>query len=345
MARAEILGIVTAFIVALAGSLALMPVAMALGRRLGWVVTPRLFDRGGHPIPNVGGKALAISALAAFILVWGLPAGTGSFIAGAVALLVLGFWDDRSREWIFANPRSRLILQIVVAVGAFWSGFGSDTGGWLGGVGTVAFLLAAMNAFNLLDNMDGVAGSAGAAIAASISVVAFLGGQFMVASMAAAMCGACLGFLKFNLRNASVYLGNGGSLFLGFLLAGLALKLRPPLEFPWSIVILPALFAVPAVDTAVVILSRAMNGRRVTQGGVDHVSHRLVRMRLSKLSAALLHGAASLFSGGLVVMAVAQGIPQIVPAVLVLFSIIGVSLLRLDIYSPATLNSPEAAGG
>jgi UDP-GlcNAc:undecaprenyl-phosphate GlcNAc-1-phosphate transferase len=331
--------------VALAVALALMPVAMALGRRFGWVVIPRLFDRGGQPIPFVGGKALAISALAAFFLVWGLPAGTGSFIAGAVALLVLGVWDDRSKEWIFANPRSRLLLQITVAAAAFWSGFGSDTGGWLGGVGTVAFLLAAMNAFNLLDNMDGVAGSTGAAIAAAIAVVAILGGQFMVASMAAAICGACLGFLRYNLRNARVYLGNGGSLFLGFLLAGLALKLRPPVEFPWSIVILPALFAVPAVDTAVVILSRAMNGRRVTQGGVDHVSHRLVHMRLSKLSAALIHAAASLVSGAMVVLAVAQGIPQVIPAVLALFAILGLSLLRLDIYSPAPLNSAEAAGG
>ena len=329
----------------MATALALMPLAMALGRRFGWVVTPRLFDRGGHPIPYVGGKAIAISALAAFFLVWGWPAGVGSFIAGAVALLILGFWDDRSKEWMFANPKSRLALQIVVAAAAFWSGFGSDLGGWLGGVGTVAFLLAAMNAFNLLDNMDGVAGSTGAAIAASITLVAILGGQFMVASLAAATCGACLGFLKFNLRNARVYLGNGGSLFLGFLLAGLALKLRPPLEFPWSIVILPALFAVPAMDTAVVILSRVMNGRRVTLGGVDHVSHRLVSMRLSKLGAALFHAAASLVAGGIVALAVALGLPQIVPGLLVVFAILGFSLLRLDIYSSAALNSPEAAGG
>ncbi len=215
----DIARIGAAFAIALLLSLALMPVAMAIGRRFGLVVTPRLFDRGGTPTPYLGGKALAIAALVAFYVVWGKPAGVGSFIGGAVALLLLGFWDDRSKKWMFVNPPARIGLQVTVAIAAFWSGFGADTGGWLGALGTVVFLLAAMNAFNLLDNMDGVAGSTGAAVAGTITLIAMLGGQYMVGSLAAATCGACLGFLRFNITNARIYLGNGGSLFVGFLLA------------------------------------------------------------------------------------------------------------------------------
>jgi UDP-GlcNAc:undecaprenyl-phosphate GlcNAc-1-phosphate transferase len=342
LAADEIARILATFAVALVLSLALMPLAMALGRRLGFVVTPRLFDRGGAPIPYLGGKALAVSALAAFLVVWGRPAGVGSFLGGAIALLLLGFWDDRSKKWLFVNPPARMALQVAIAAAAFWSGFGADTGGWLGALGTVVFVLAAMNAFNLLDNMDGVAGSTGAAVALGITVVAMLGGQYMVGSLAAAMCGACLGFLRFNLRNARIYLGNGGSLFLGFLLAGLALQLRPSLSFPESLFVLPVLFAVPAMDTSVVILSRLANGRRVTQGGVDHVSHRLVRMGLDKLGAALVHAGASLAAGLFAAVAVVTGSVEILLGVLLAFAVAGITMLRLDMYSPAPLTTAPA---
>lgn len=339
----EIVRIAGSFGVALALSLALMPVAMLLGKRLGYVVIPRLFDRGGAPIPYLGGKALAVSAILGFYLVWGAPAGVGSFLAGAVALLLLGFWDDRAKAWLFADPASRVLVQIAIAVTAFWSGFGADTGGWLGAIATVAFLLAVMNAFNLLDNMDGVGGSTGAAVAAATCFIAMLGGQYMVASLAAATAGACLGFLRFNLRNARIYLGNGGSLFLGFLLAGLALQLRPPVTYPWSLLVLPAVFAVPATDMSVVIISRLLNGRRVTQGGVDHVSHRLVRLGLSKVSAALLHAAASLLAGGLAGVAIVTSSIEMLLGIVAVFGVIGLLLLRLPMYSPAAHHPAPAA--
>ena len=337
----ELVRIFSAFGIALAVSLALMPVAMMIGRRFGLVVVPRLFAPGGAPVPYVGGKAVALGALLSFYLVWGSPVGAGSLIAGALALLLLGFWDDRSKEWMFVNPVARLLLQMAIAVAGFWSGFGADTGGWLGAIGTVAFLVATMNAFNLLDNMDGVGGSTGAAIAAAICLIAMLGGQYMVASLAAATCGSCIGFLRFNLRNARIYLGNGGSLFLGFLLAGLALQLRPPLDYPASLLVLPALFAVPATDTSVVIISRLLNGRRVTEGGVDHLSHRLVRLGFSKVSSALLHAVASLAAGGMTAVAVASGSIEVLFAVVAAFALIGVASLRLHMYAPAH-QAPEA---
>lgn len=333
MPTTDLLGVLLAFLGALAGCLAIMPLAILLGRRFGWVVTPRLFGVGASPVPYVGGKALAVSALVAFVAVRGLPVGVGSFFAGSVAFLLLGFWDDRSADWIFAKPAFRLALQVAIAVAAFWSGFGSDTGGWAGGIGTVLFLVAAMNAFNLVDNMDGVAGSTAAAIASSIAVAAALEGQIMVSSLAAATCGASLGFLRFNIGTARVYLGNGGSLFVGFLLAGSALQLRPPLGFPWSVLVLPVLFAVPATDTAVAIISRVRSGRSVMQGGVDHISHRLIRLGFSKVQAALMHATGCLLSGTSVALALVWDAPEILLGVLGVFGAAGLWLCRLDMYA------------
>ncbi len=106
--------------------------------------------------------------------------------------------------------------------------------------------------------------------------------------------------------------------------------------------VLPALLAVPAMDTSVVILSRLANGRKVTQGGVDHVSHRLVRMGCSKFGAALAHAAASLGAGTMAALAIVVGSVEVLFGVVFAFALLGFAMLRLDMYSAAPLKTAPA---
>jgi UDP-GlcNAc:undecaprenyl-phosphate/decaprenyl-phosphate GlcNAc-1-phosphate transferase len=252
-------------------------------------------------------------------------------------VIVLGLADDKSHK-LLRSPRVRLFLQFAIAVLAWFSGLRADSEGLIGAIGTVLFLVAVMNAFNLIDNMDGVAGTTAVATAAGIAVLALIGGQFAVASLAVALCGASLGFLPFNIKSARIYLGNGGSLLLGFLIGGAALKLRLPLDYPWPLISVVAILAVPVTDTAVVIISRFLHSRPVMKGGVDHISHRLVLLGLSPFEAALAHGGAALVGAGSVAQAILNGWLGLIAATVAVFAAGGLLLMGVKTYEDAVLN-------
>jgi UDP-GlcNAc:undecaprenyl-phosphate GlcNAc-1-phosphate transferase len=154
---------------------------------------------------------------------------------------------------------------------------------------------------NLLDNMDGLSAGVAAIACAFFTLLALWHGQIWVSIVAAVVLGATLGFLRFNWNPATIFMGDAGSLLLGFLLAVLALKLRFPDVDPrrtWPIPIL--ILAVPIFDTTLVTLSRLRRGVPISSGGRDHLSHRLVRLGMSVRQAvgtiyivALLCGAAA----------------------------------------------------
>lgn len=323
-----------AFLLAWLWSAIAMPAAVDLGRRWGMVARPRLFGRRRRrTISYLGGLTLAGAATVGFLFAGGVPAGAGPVLAGGLLLLFLGFADDRSTRGGLP-PGFRLLIQALVATGAWWGGLRAGVFGaqWLDGLITVFFLVAAANAFNLLDNMDGVAGASAAVVAAGLFGLAALGGQHLVATLAASLCGASLGFLRHNLVRARVYLGDGGALFLGFLLGAAALKLRLPLPPPSGLVVLIAAFAVPAADTTLVILSRLLAGRPVFQGGVDHISHRLVRLGLSPRGAVVAHAGGSAVGAAAAAFAVVTGRPGAALAVIVVFAAAGLALLRVRVY-------------
>lgn len=319
----------------------LMPLAIVAGKRWGLVVTPRLFGKENRSISFLGGVGLAIAATTAFLFSGWPVTGFLPFLLGGVALLMLGIWDDTGTK-VVSNPMVRLVLQVGVAAGATSLGLRIDIPGVLGTIGSIVLLTVSMNAFNLLDNMDGIAGSAGAGTAAGISAVAAIAGQYDLAALAAAICGACLGFLVFNAWNAKVYLGNGGSVLLGFLLGGAAIEIRTPMEASWKILLLGTILSVPASDTGVAIASRLAHGRSVLRGGVDHISHRLVKIGLRKEAAALGHGVASLIAGLSAALAVHLGRPSVLLAVLATFAALDLMLLRVSVYrdQPDELDTP-----
>jgi UDP-GlcNAc:undecaprenyl-phosphate/decaprenyl-phosphate GlcNAc-1-phosphate transferase len=173
--------------------------------------------------------------------------------------------------------------------------------GWLNLALTLFWVLGITNAFNLLDNIDGLCGGMGAVAAAYFLLLASLNGQYLVGAFAAALLGACVGFLIYNFNPARIFMGDMGSLFIGFLMAALGIKLRFPGNVPqvtWMIPIL--VLGVPIFDTTLVIVSRLRRGRNpLTTPGTDHVSHRLVRLDWTQREAVLLLYLAGCALGGI----------------------------------------------
>jgi UDP-GlcNAc:undecaprenyl-phosphate/decaprenyl-phosphate GlcNAc-1-phosphate transferase len=320
------------FSLALAGSMAVMPVAAAVGPRLGLSVAPRLFGRGQQPVSYLGGAALALTICAVIAGVVGLSRATGALVVGAVAVLALGMFDDGARGGI--PPLARLAVEATVATGVWAAGLRPEISGVpvLDLALTIFVLVASANAFNLLDNMDGVAGATAAVTAGGIVGTALLLGQPRLAGLAAATCGASLGFLRRNLRSRTLFLGNGGALFLGFLLGGCALMLQMPLPRAWDLVAAATVVAVPATDTLVVVTSRLAARRPIFEGGTDHLSHRLVRRGLTPRLAVLGHAAASGVSAAAVLGVAVTASPLILVLPWGLLTIAAAKLLKIRMY-------------
>jgi UDP-GlcNAc:undecaprenyl-phosphate GlcNAc-1-phosphate transferase len=194
----------------------------------------------------------------------------------AVALCLLGTVDDR----VGIAPKWRLLAEAVAAAALFAAGLGWDTR--LQGVGdfalTVGSVLIAVNAFNLMDNLDGACGSVTAVTAAGTGVLAAIKGEWTVAAVAFALSGACAGFLPFNLAGpARVFLGDGGSMPAGFLVAALVMATAWHGRGGDPAVVVGALLAgLPIFDVALVTFSRVRRGVGVMTGGRDHLTHRLL---------------------------------------------------------------------
>jgi UDP-GlcNAc:undecaprenyl-phosphate GlcNAc-1-phosphate transferase len=177
-------------------------------------------------------------------------------------------------------PRSvRLAAQLGAAVAAWELGFqvNATTVEPLNLALTVVWIVGITNAFNLLDNMDGLSAGLAGVGAISFGVMGVLGGQPVVAIAMLSLAGASLGFLAHNKHPAKVFMGDAGSLFIGFLLALMGIRLQFENLIEVTFLVPVVVLGLPIFDTTLVVLSRVRHGRPVFLGGRDHVSHRLVR--------------------------------------------------------------------
>lgn len=297
-----------ALLIALALSLILMPIATTLGATLKMQVQPRVFrsSRSPRPISYLGGPALCVAAGLGAFLGGGLERSGIIILGGGFAMLALLFRHNRrrNRPW---HPVLVGVLQAGVASGVWWLDFREALPGPTGWLITVFLLVAAANALNMLDNMNGVAGYTAAATAGGLTVLAFMGGNPAAGVVAAALCGACLGFIPYNRRRPKVYLGAGAPEFIGLVLGATALKVGLYFGPLWAPIATVALLAVPFTDTFVALLGRIAGGRPVFSPGIDHVSHRLFRMGFSTRRAARLHALAALAACASVAVALYLG--------------------------------------
>lgn len=276
-----------AFAAAYAITFLLTPLAQRVAVRLDIFDHPAQGDHKSHdsPIPYLGGLAIlgafGVNAYFAFIGVNELLA----ILVAATALSIVGFVDDHRT----LSPLIKLLAQVAAAAGVF--AYGTRTqlfpGFWpLDLAITVFWIVAITNAFNLLDNMDGLSAGVAAIAAGFFWLIAGSQGQYLVGTLAAVLCAACLAFLHYNFPPARIFMGDAGSLFLGFILAVIGIRLRFPANvntITWGVPVL--VLGYPIFDTTLVIVSRITHGRSWYQGGKDHSSHRLVRMGVPKQQA------------------------------------------------------------
>ena len=288
------------FAVALLLGALFTPVAARVG---GWIGA---LDRTGRkPIPRSGGLAIAAAVVLTLAMVGAALEPTrgllrlsvaqlGAVYLGGIAILALGVVDD-----VFGlKAAPKFVVQILVASGLYvagvraetiWLPFGIYEFGYVAGLlFTVVWIVGITNAFNLLDGIDGAA--AGAAVFALLAMfaTAVTLGQPMVAILTIALAGATLGFLPFNFAPARVYLGDSGSLFLGFALATLAIEGATKGPAVVAIAIPIVAFGLPVMDTLFAVVRRAARGAPLFTGDKEHLHHRLVDLGLSTRQAVVV---------------------------------------------------------
>jgi UDP-GlcNAc:undecaprenyl-phosphate/decaprenyl-phosphate GlcNAc-1-phosphate transferase len=252
-----------------------VPVAIRLALRTGFLDHPVGYKKHGRPTPYLGGLGVMAAALPV-ALVLGGGSGVLIIVACAAGLCVVGAVDDRAH----LGPGVRVLAEFAAAF-ALWR---ADLG-WLLWNGnlmdlalTTIWVVGLVNAFNLMDNLDGAAGTVGGVSAAGVGLVAATQGEMAIASMSFALAGACASFLRFNLaRPARVFLGDGGSMPVGFLIAaGLtAIPSGPGFGTAAVFAVVP-IVGLAALDTTLVVFSRFRRGVHVLTGGRDHLTHRLL---------------------------------------------------------------------
>jgi UDP-GlcNAc:undecaprenyl-phosphate GlcNAc-1-phosphate transferase len=309
----------SAFLVAGTVTLLLTPLFRRIARGI------RLYDVPGPakvhsvPVPYLGGLAIAAGVLTAIALTPADGLRVGVVAVMAAALCAVGLVDD---AW-HLPPRTRLVIEALVALVTLAVGIRFEVTGSpaVDGALTVLWIVGLINAINFLDNMDGLGAGVAGSIAISSMVLALGVAGGPGAALAAAVVGACLGFLAYNKPPASVYMGDAGSLFLGYLVSVIALSVTQPLLSDARGVVLLLLAAIPLADTTTVVILRLRHGISPVQAGKDHLSHRLVAVGLSRESAVAALVSSSLTVGVLGALAGRQILPMsaaVIGAVLVL---------------------------
>lgn len=311
-------------------ALALGPLAQWLTRRLGLVDIPNkeLHKQHSSVVPVAGGFILVLTVFAVSLWQQLLDWQTvRALLASSSLLFLFGVWDDIKR----LSPPVKMIGQIAGALLLVFMGvqvliFQQN---WLNLVITILWVVGITNAYNFVDSMDGLAVGIGAQAAAFFMLVTSDSGQAELSLLSAILLGACVGCFYFNSMPARFFLGDSGSQFLGFLLAGLAIAYNPPgyeqLQ-SWFIPIL--LMGVPIFDISLVVFSRLRHKRPIYRASRDHTYHRLVQMGMSSNRAVLSMHITALMLGCLAF--VALGLPALLAnAIFAATLLIGIIALLL----------------
>jgi UDP-GlcNAc:undecaprenyl-phosphate GlcNAc-1-phosphate transferase len=267
------------------------PVAIRVASRVSFFDVPVGYKGHRQPTPYLGGAAIMAGFLVAALALGASISAYWPLLAGAGVLWAVGTLDDR--------VNLAVLIRVAVEVGigvALWA-LGDGWVVWTNHLAnlpiTVVWIVVVANAFNLMDNMDGAAATAAAVSAMGAGAMALILGSGVFAPVCFAVAGACAGFLPFNLtRPARIFMGDGGSLPLGFLVAGLTiLTVRSSWNYlgPNGVIVGGLLVGLVILDTSLVTYSRARGRRPLFSGGRDHLTHRIMgRLGSSREVAALL---------------------------------------------------------
>jgi UDP-GlcNAc:undecaprenyl-phosphate GlcNAc-1-phosphate transferase len=280
-----------AFAAAALASLGLVPIAARLSTRLGAIDAPD--GRRKHQVravPLGGGLAVAAATICGIVaaaalagladLRWATPLWNAA-LPSAIVLVIVGFIDDT----IGLTGIYKLIGQVLSASLLAAAGFHFESislFGWqipLGDFGipfSIFFCLGAMNAFNLIDGADGLASSIGAVVCATLGLIAAVQGVTLAALASFALCGALAGFLRYNAPPARVYLGDTGSMLIGWLVAAVAIRSSIKEQAAVALAVPVAICAIPILDAAAAMIRRITTGQSVFTTDRGHLHHALL---------------------------------------------------------------------
>jgi UDP-GlcNAc:undecaprenyl-phosphate GlcNAc-1-phosphate transferase len=343
-----------AFLLSLAAGATLTPLARRLAHRVG-AIDHALSSRKVHrrPIPRLGGLAIVGAFYAPFVALLFVDSGMGHLLyahprpalglfLGGLAIAAVGVYDDLKG----AGAKSKFAVQFAAAglvyalgyrVDALANPFGDPI--VLGGLGlpfTLVWIVGVINALNLVDGLDGLA--AGVAFVAVLTtfVAALVHGAPFMALTAAALGGAVLGFLRYNFNPASIFMGDTGSMFLGFVLAVSAIKSNLRSATVVAVAVPIVALGVPIADTLLALARRAIRGVPLFQADREHIHHRLLARGLTHRQAVLALYGASLVLGAVALVVCAA--PKLVAAgvlcalaIVVGLALWGLGCFRLDL--------------
>lgn len=305
-------------------------------RRYGFVAKPKPDRWHTRPTAMLGGAAIFASTTLMYLAFVPRTSESTIVLAASTILFVVGLVDDL----LHIKPYQKLIGQMIGASLIVGTGLKMPLTGyelvdiWI----TVFWIIGITNAINLLDNMDGLAAGISLIAALSLGISFYGSGQTAELMFVSVFVGSLAGFLVFNFNPASIFMGDCGSMFVGFLLSTLVLLnqtggrsrgLVPILAVPVLILF------VPIFDTTFVTLLRKLWGRKASQGGRDHTSHRLVALGLSERSAVLMLYGFAAVAGGLSLLVSRLQLTQSIALVVfftIVLVIIGVYLSQVKVY-------------
>jgi len=268
-----------------------------LALRVGMVDNPGPRKVHLQPFPLLGGLAIYFGvALSVLFLVQGVARDqVWGILAGATLIAAVGILDDRGllhhqvKLFIGMPLAAAILLLSGIRTQIFSTLMGGRTGDVLDAALTIVWVVGVTASFSILDHMDGLCAGVAAMAAAFFALLAYLNGQVLVTVLAAAVLGAACGFLRWNFKPAKIFMGDGGAMFLGFLMATLALKLRfaqPNLVSAWLVPVL--ILGATIFDTMLVTISRSRRGLLpFATPGKDHAAHRLANLGLGQRGAVL----------------------------------------------------------
>ena len=329
-----------AFFVALFASLMLAVPVRALALRVGMVDLPGPRKVHLQPIPLLGGLAIYGGVLlGVYSLFQGeARAQIGGILAGATLIAAVGILDDRG--WLHHQVKlfigMPLAAGILLLVGIHAQVFSVLVGGRIGevldAVLSVVWVVGITASFSILDHMDGLCAGIAAMASIFFAMLAYLNGQTLVSVLAAAVLGAAAGFLRWNFKPAKIFMGDGGAMFLGFLMATLGLKLRLEHSNHFASWLAPVLVLGATIfDTTLVTISRSRRGLLpFATPGKDHAAHRLANLKLGQRSAVLVMYLIGAISGSLAILA--SYLPTtrtiLLAVAVIVATLIGVALLE-----------------
>lgn len=280
--------VIAIFLMALSITALSIPWVRKVAIRTGFVDSPAKRKLHSTPMPLMGGVAIfggAVLAIIAFVPQF--PNTVAGVLLSLTVVALVGLLDDRYGLPAWAKLAGQLVGMLILA--AFDIRVKLPLPEIVNYIITFLWLAGISNAINFLDNMDGLSAGVSGVAAAFIMLLGLQNDQFLVAGLSAAVLGACLGFLRFNFKPAQIFMGDAGSLFLGFLLALLGLQLRFPASSSFVTWMVPVfVLALPIFDTVLVVISRLRRGVSPNTAGKDHLSHRLVKRGFSQREAVLL---------------------------------------------------------